>query len=79
MTEIMLKEIPVQILSLGASDVLVLRCPPDWTDEQRYYAQLPVREAFDAAGKNNSICVIGKDIDLATVTNIVKAHEANRK
>ena len=79
MTEITLKEIPVQILSLDDSDVLILRCPPDLYDEQRYMLSETVRVELEKVGKHNPICVIGKDIDMATVTNIVKAREANRK
>jgi hypothetical protein len=79
MSKITLKEIPVQILLLQIGDVLVLRCPPKWDDEQRYGLRDIVQRSLDEVGKTNSICVIGKDIDLATVTNIVKVHEANKK
>ena len=79
MTKITLKEIPVQIISMDDSDVLVLRCPPQWDDEQRYMLSDCVRVELERAGKFNPVCVIGKDIDMATVTNIVKAREANKK
>jgi len=54
-------------LFFGPGDILVLRCPPDWTEEQRYMLHSNVLGAMDRSGKNNEVGIISQDVDLAVV------------
>ncbi len=68
MSDTELKEIPVQILRLEPHDVLLLRVPPEWFDEQRFLLESDVRRCLDAAERGNPICIISNNVDLAVVT-----------
>ena len=68
MTEITLKEIPVQILRLNEGDILVLRVPPEWFKEQRYYLQQAVTGPLFDSDKGNQVLLVNNNIDLAIVT-----------
>lgn len=66
MTEITIKEIPVQILQMDVdTDVLVLRVPKYFHDEQMYFCEMPFREAFKALGKTVEIVSLRDEVELA--------------
>ena len=69
MTEITLKEIPVQILSLKPTDVIVLRGPADWTEEMYYTLGIfPMEKALKEVGRCNPVMWLPDNVALAVGT-----------
>lgn len=67
MTEITIKEIPVQILDAPDGSTLIVRVPDCWSDEQ---AALVLRPLGLALGNRNvSIAVIPESVSLAVAKN----------
>jgi hypothetical protein len=66
-TEIAIKEIPVQILQMSDAATLVLRVPNDFTEEQCWYVKQPFKEALIALGKANPVVCLRENVSLAVI------------